>query len=127
MIAKLTKPNLDPLNINARLYKQLDLLLDQLETRDDADDGPKITLKERIAALIAVGRIQTIFAGLRKKDPDDPDAGSSVRKYAGAFKNEAGRGAKGGRRRPARQPDAEPDDWFERAATADADDTEFDA
>jgi hypothetical protein len=122
-----TKSN-DPLNINDRLYKQLGILLDQLEQKDDDDDGPRVTLKERIAALIAVGRIQTIFAGLRKlaSKQDDPDAGSSVRKYQGAFQNDPGGRKKGGRRKPpGRQPEPEPDDWFEHAAIDDDADDEL--
>jgi hypothetical protein len=116
----------DPLRIGERLYQQVAVLLDQLEARDDPDSGAKITLKERIAALIAVGRLQTIFAALRRKEPDDPDAGSAVRKYAGAFKDETGRGKKGSRRPPASQPEPRPDNWFDRDTTDDGD-TEFDA
>ena len=73
-------PNLDPKNINARLYNQVSHLLDQLET------GDTVTLKERIAALVAIGRIQTIFLNLRLKgDKDEPAEGSSIRKYTTAF------------------------------------------
>jgi hypothetical protein len=75
---------LDPLDINGRLYRQIGELLDQME------GDPTISLGDRIKALIAVGRIQTIFVGLRKENRSDPDAGSAVRKYAGAFKNAAG-------------------------------------
>lgn len=72
--------NLDPKNINSRLYNQVSALLDQLENDGD------ITMRERIAALMAIGRIQTIFLALRLKDkPDDPTAGSTVRKYSSAF------------------------------------------
>jgi hypothetical protein len=127
--AKPTPKANDYLDINDRLYKQVGELLTQLEAKDHAGET-KITLKERIAALIAIGRIQTIFAGLRKKEPDDADAGSSVRKYAGAFKDETGGGkAGGGRRSSGRKSKPEPDDWFEHAAAAaDEDaDPEFDA
>ena len=75
---------LDPLDVNGRLYHQIAYLLDQME------GDPTISLGDRIKALIAVGRIQTIFVGLRKENRSDPDAGSAVRKYAGAFKNAAG-------------------------------------
>jgi hypothetical protein len=115
---KARKPEaLDPLNVNTRLYKQLGLLLDQLERKDDAEDGPRVTLKERIAALIAVGRIQTIFMGLRRESANEPAAGSTVRKYATAFQqNDAGRrkAAAGSTGNP------EPVDWFEQS-TDDAD------
>lgn len=99
-------PQRDPRNINGRLYAQIDALLTQLET------GEHITLKERIAAMIAVARIQVAFVGLRKeKVPDDVVAGSTVRKYATAFANDTRRRAKGARpvAVPAR-PEPEPDD-----------------
>lgn len=122
----------DPLDLNGRLYNQVGCLLDQLEKRDEDDGAIKITLKERIAALIAVGRIMTIFAGLRKREPDDPNAGAAVRRYAGAFKqDEAGGGKTGRRRRGAASRPAEPspDPWFERTAAAGDDDErdDFDA
>jgi len=87
--------NLDSLNINQRLYKQLGRMLDQLEAEDCT-----ITVRERIAALVAIGRIQVIFMGLRKEDADEPSArGSTVTKYARTFKTNAARGrAKSARR-----------------------------
>lgn len=112
--------SLDPKNINARLYNQVDAMLLQLEARDDDPELPRLTLKERIAALIAIARIQVAFVGLRKeKLPDDDEPGSAVRKYATAFANDARRGTtRGGRgtaaataRRPAvSNPAPEPDD-----------------
>jgi hypothetical protein len=72
--------NLDPLSINVRLYHQVSEMLHQLE------NSPNITLRERIAALVAIGRIQVLFVNLRKEKFDDASAGSSVRKYAAAFK-----------------------------------------
>ena len=74
---------LDPKSINQRLYDQVDVLLKQLERGGDEI----VTLKERIAALIAIGRVQIMFVGLRKEkfDDDAGRAGSAVRKYAGAF------------------------------------------
>ena len=86
----------DPLNINERLYKQIGRLLDDLEG-DDRDDV--MTTPQRISALIAVGRILTIFASLRKGDYDYGNSGSTVRKYAAAFaRPDAARGGKGGSR-----------------------------
>jgi hypothetical protein len=80
--------NSDPLGINARLYKQLGRLLDEMEKWDDT-----LTIPQRINALIAVGRIQVMFMGLRKESNDSGREGRSVRKYAAAFKNAARRGA----------------------------------
>jgi hypothetical protein len=82
----------DPLDINGRLYKQIGRLLDDLEA-DDRDD--RMTTPQRISALIAVGRILTIFAALRKGDFDYGNSGSAVRKYAAAFSRpHAARGGK---------------------------------
>ena len=104
-----TKPNvvtrlparhtLDPKSINSRLYGQVSTLLSQLE-----DPEGHITLKERIAALIAIGRLQVIFMGLRKEKTDDHagTAGSAVRKYAGAFADDNRR--RKARPRPAPEP-----------------------
>lgn len=79
----------DPHNVNGRLYNQIAKLLDDLEQRDANE---KVTIKERIAALIAVARIQTIFMTLRREHADaSGTTGSTVRKYAGAFKADAGR------------------------------------
>jgi hypothetical protein len=111
-----TSDNLaDPLDINLRLYKQISELLTDLE---QPEAGQRITMRERIAAIIAIGRIQTIFVGLRKENLG-VGSGSTVRKYAAAFKNDAS-----GRKKiagPPPEPD-EPDDWFERADIA-ADDS----
>jgi len=77
----------DPLNINARLYAQLGKMLDQLEAGDSM-----ITLRERIAALIAVGRLQVIFKGLRSKDPESHSVGTTVSRYSNVFAKNAARG-----------------------------------
>ena len=86
----------DPLNINSRLYGQIGKLLDDLE-REDRED--KMTTPQRISALIAVGRILTIFASLKKADYENGNTGSAVRKYAAAF---ARPDATGGRARVTR-------------------------
>lgn len=87
-------------------------LLTQLE---DADSHA--TLKERIAALVAISRIQVIFVALRKEKVSDADTGSAVKRYASAFKNDAGRREKTAR------PEPEPaGDWFEHADIAPDDD-----
>jgi hypothetical protein len=80
--------NLDPLGINVRLYNQISEILHELETNDH------VTLKERVASLLVIGRIQVIFMGLRKEKINDTSAGSSVRKYATAFKAHDARGRK---------------------------------
>jgi hypothetical protein len=91
-----TKDEGDPLKINERLYKQIGRLLDDLEG-DDRDDV--MTTPQRISALIAVGRILTIFASLKKADYDYGNTGSAVRKYAAAFaRPDAARGGKAGSR-----------------------------
>jgi hypothetical protein len=56
--------------------------LDDLES---ADRDETMTMPQRIAALIAVGRVQIMFANLRKSAFNDGSVGSQVRKYAAAF------------------------------------------
>jgi hypothetical protein len=80
--------SLDPLGVNVRLYNQISEILHHLETDE------RVTLKERIAALIAIGRIQIMFMGMRKEKIHDASAGSSVRKYSKAFKAHDARGRK---------------------------------
>jgi hypothetical protein len=72
----------DPLNIKDRLYQQIGRLLDDLEA---ADRNEIMTQPQRVSALIAVGRVLTIFAALRKGDYDYGNAGSKIREYAAAF------------------------------------------
>lgn len=104
----------DPMNINARLYRQVGLLLDDLEKHDH-----ELELKERIQALIAIGRVQTIFVGLRKENKDGgPRSGSAVRKYSTAFKNDARRGAV----RARSIPDDTADDFVRDDIASDGDD-----
>jgi hypothetical protein len=112
----MTKQNADPLNVNARLYRQVSKLLDDLEAPPvkrgrgkDAKEEDAVTMRERIAALTAIARIQTIFIQLRAEDnPDERRAGSAVRRYSGAFKNAAGGRKTGGRSGPAAVAAAEP-------------------
>ncbi|HEX3520793.1 MAG TPA: hypothetical protein VHT52_01745 [Stellaceae bacterium] len=56
--------------------------MDDLES---ADRDGMMTMPQRIAALIAVGRVQIMFANLRKSAFNDGSVGSQVRKYAAAF------------------------------------------
>lgn len=106
---------LDPEQINSRLYRQVSELLKQLEDKDE-----DITIRERIAALVAIGRLQQVFAALRKAAPSDQNRGSTVKKYATAFSNAAGgRDTHAG---PCAWSDSEPGDWFERGEYAPAGD-----
>jgi hypothetical protein len=88
---KVTPPtSADPLNVNARLYRQISKLLDDLEKKPKYDDDGNITdgvtTRERIAGLVAIARIQTVFVGLRKEIAGGRgSAGSAVRKYSKAF------------------------------------------
>jgi len=75
----------DPLNVNARLYHQISELLVQLEHDEN------VTMRERIAALVAIARIQTIFVALRKEKNDDSATGKSIKKYTSVFKDGSGR------------------------------------
>ena len=84
------KPNdLNTYDINGRLIRQVARVLDDLEDRN-LPIGPK----ERIMALLAIGRLQMLFVAMRKRGGDSDNAGSSVRKYSKAFKAHAGRGGK---------------------------------
>lgn len=86
----------DPLDVNARLYRQIARLLDEMES---ADMNDTMTFPQRISALIAIGRIQKIFVDLRKGDYDG-SAGSEIRKYAAAFAKPHATGGGKNRSRP---------------------------
>jgi hypothetical protein len=107
MSRKSVKPvaKLDPHNIRARVFNQVSALLTQLEERDT----DHVTMKERIAALVAISRIEQIYFMLRlKEQPANEQSGSTVRKYASAFENAGGR-----RKTGTGATEPEPDDWFE--------------
>ena len=117
-------PNVfDPEQVNQRLYKQVSVLLRQLED-DDPEEG-MITIRERIAGLIAIGRIQQLFITMRKAT-GDVGAGSTVQKFAAAF---TAPNAIGGRTADPRTSgsDYERSDWFEDAERANDDDDGGDA
>jgi hypothetical protein len=102
----------DPENVNKRLYMQVSALLGQLEQRDSHN---KVTMRERIAALIAIGRIQQLFIAMRKAS-GDVGSGATVKKYATAFTDAASRRAANARRDAKRDiaaSEPEPEDWFE--------------
>jgi hypothetical protein len=93
---------LDPLDVNGRLYQMMSDLL------DDMASMKKVGIRDRIAALVAIGRIQTMFMGLRKEfKVEQPAAGSTVRKFASAFSAHAARGRKASAR-SARAAEPEP-------------------
>jgi len=101
-IAPVHPPNpRDPLDLNTRLYHHISKLLDEL----NSDDAGPITLRERIAAIIAIGRLQVMFMSLRKETTDDHASGSTVRKYTTAFKD----GSRGRKAITGPSPEPEPD------------------
>lgn len=99
----------DPLDINGRLYNQVARLLDDMEAADRDD---KMTMPQRIAALIAVGRVQKMFQDLRKGE-FNAGAGSAIDRYATAFATPNAVGGRGQDTRPTPaffDSDAEPGD-----------------
>lgn len=97
---------IDPLNVDARLYEQVSLLLDQLQ-------DPGVSIRERIMALAAIARIRISYVKLNDNQ-DSADAGSTLRKYSEAFANNAitGRG-KRPRRATAADDAADDAEWDE--------------
>lgn len=100
----MSKPN-NVVQLNtrqARIERQIDQVLDDLESLP-------VPVKERVAALYTIMRIQVATNALNKGSKND-GAGSSVRKYQTAFrKDDAGRG-KAVARSVARTLDLESDD-----------------
>jgi hypothetical protein len=84
--------NLDPLDLNGRLYRRLGKILDRLEA------GDKITLREELAALGLILKLQLGFMKLREETQEDPNAGTAIRKYAAAFQAHAVSSGAGGAR-----------------------------
>lgn len=86
-------PNVDPLRVSGRLYKQIDLVLKDLEGIGKGADYIAVTPAQRVSALKAIAQIMILQQTLRIKEVNDPGrAGSSVRKYATAFQTNAARG-----------------------------------
>jgi hypothetical protein len=71
----------DPLGVNRRLYLQLGKLIDDMEA---ADRDERMTMPQRIQALIAVARVQKMFVDLRKGE-FSAGGGSAINRYAAAF------------------------------------------
>lgn len=86
----------DPLDLNGRLYHQLGRLLDDMEAADAED---KMTMPQRIQALIAVGRVQKMFQDLAKSSLN-AGSGSAVQRYAAAFQTPDATGGGGHYPRP---------------------------
>lgn len=106
-VSRAPNRELDPLQVNNRLYRQLSVLLTQLEEGDE----DTVSMRERIMALATIARIQAVFVGLRKEHQDDGSAGSAVRKYASAF--QAKNGIRGGETVPGpAEPDAADVEWL---------------
>jgi hypothetical protein len=96
-IKKGVKPDDDPLDLKGRLYKQLGRLLDDMEA---ADAEEKMTMPQRIQALVALGRVQKMFLDLRKGELN-AGAGSTVNRYAAAFTSSDAVGGRNPQRYPA--------------------------
>lgn len=100
----------DPLDITPRLYSQLGRLLDDMEA---ADRDEKMTMPQRISAMIALGRVMKMMQDLMKSQ-SYAGAGSTVNKYAAAFASPDAVGGRVANARPSApvEPDrSEPDDW----------------
>lgn len=78
----------DALDVDARLYRQVSMLLDQLEGKKVVD------MRERIAALSAIARIRIAYTKL-SAGKDKGNVGSAVRKYSAAFAANAASGRAG--------------------------------
>jgi hypothetical protein len=74
----------DPLNVNARLYRHISMLLDEL---DRPDCG--LTAPQRVQSIIAIGRVMIMQMNLRKESSDDQFTGSAVREATKAFGSNA--------------------------------------
>jgi hypothetical protein len=82
----------DPIGLNRRLYAQLGKLLDDMEA---ADRDERMTMPQRISALIAIGRLQKMFVDLRKGEING-GAGSAIARYSAAFAEAHGTGSRNG-------------------------------
>jgi hypothetical protein len=77
---------LDPRNVNGRLYEAISKLLDNF------DD---MTVREQVATVAAIARIQVLFQKIREEQGAIPSsAGTTVKRYAKAFEAHAARGRK---------------------------------
>lgn len=112
----------DPFNMRSRLQMESSRLLERMEDVATED----IEIKTWYMALIAMWRMEAVGVTLRKEKFDEPNRGSSVRKYTAVF-NEAH--DTGGRKKitrgakPAALPEPEPaEPDIESILNGDADD-----
>lgn len=76
----------DPLNVNGRLYRAMSTLLDTFE---------EMTVREQVATVSAIARIQVLFIKLREEKYDTGSAGTALKRYEKAFAANAARRRKG--------------------------------
>jgi len=79
--------NLDPKNVNGRLYDAMAKLLDNFD---------EMSVREQVATIVAIARIQTIFLKLRDVEGASGTSGSAVKRYEKAFQANATRKRKSG-------------------------------
>jgi hypothetical protein len=72
--------NSDPFNIHQRVERQIDMLLKEME-----DEPERFDFKSRLSMVQIVGMYLTRNIKLNAADESD-NSGSTVRRYAGAFK-----------------------------------------
>ena len=76
--------NLDPHGNRPRISRQVSYILDRLEDKDLGLDDLK-KLKERSAITSQLARDEYLFMQWRKEKQEDPDVGSTARKYERTF------------------------------------------
>ena len=81
---------LDPEDVNGRLYSAMSMML------DDFDD---LDVRERVAVISAIARIQVLMMKIREEPGAVASSGSKVREYEEAFKANATRSTKRIKRR----------------------------
>ena len=77
---------LDPHNVTPRLQQWISELI---EKRDN------MSVREEIAAIAAIGRLQVMFVTLREEQGGGVATGTEVKRFAKAFAANADRGRKG--------------------------------
>lgn len=97
----------DPHGMRARLLKESSRMLEKME-QTPLDD---IEIRVWYMALMSMWRAEAVGVALRKEKFDEPDRGSAVRKYAGAFAQQAN--GSGGGKAVAREPEPEPEPDFD--------------
>ena len=72
--------SLDPKNVNGRLYDAMSKLLDNFED---------MTVREQVATVAAIARIQVLFIKLREEKSEPANVGTAVKRYEKAFQANA--------------------------------------